>query len=187
MCASSWHPPISHAIPLVCHRAPGWAPWLYSNFPLAICLTQGVGDGQGGLACCASWGRRVGHDWATELNVYISLLLSVPPTLSFPCCPQVWSLCLSLYSCPSNRLINTIFPNSIYMDSVSLVSQLCPTLCDPMDCSTPGFLPITNSWSLSKLMSIESVIGPTISSSVVPIYELIYNICFSLFDLLHSV
>ena len=22
----------------------------------------GVGDGQGGLACCDSWGRRVGHD-----------------------------------------------------------------------------------------------------------------------------
>ena len=25
----------------------------------------GVGNGQGGLACCYSW---VGHDWATELN-----------------------------------------------------------------------------------------------------------------------
>ena len=30
--------------------------------------TPGVGDGQGGLACCDSWGRRVGHNWATELN-----------------------------------------------------------------------------------------------------------------------
>ena len=30
--------------------------------------TPGVGDGQGGLVCCNSWGRRVGHDWATELN-----------------------------------------------------------------------------------------------------------------------
>ena len=30
--------------------------------------TPGDGDGQGGLACCTSWGRRVGHDWATELN-----------------------------------------------------------------------------------------------------------------------
>ena len=29
--------------------------------------TLGVGDGQGGLACCDSWGRRVRHDWATEL------------------------------------------------------------------------------------------------------------------------
>ena len=25
-------------------------------------------DGQGGLACCDSWGRRVGYDLATELN-----------------------------------------------------------------------------------------------------------------------
>ena len=24
--------------------------------------TLGVGDGQGGLACCGSWGRRVGHN-----------------------------------------------------------------------------------------------------------------------------
>ena len=30
--------------------------------------TPVVGDGQGGLACCDSWGRRVGHDWVTELN-----------------------------------------------------------------------------------------------------------------------
>ena len=36
-----------------------------------------------------------------------------------------------------------------------LVSQLCPTLCNPMDCSTS--LSITNSWSLLKLMSIELV------------------------------
>ena len=30
--------------------------------------TLGVGDGQGSLACCSSWGCRVWHDWATELN-----------------------------------------------------------------------------------------------------------------------
>ena len=30
--------------------------------------TLGAGDGQGGLACCGSWGLRVGHDWATELH-----------------------------------------------------------------------------------------------------------------------
>ena len=37
------------------------------------------------------------------------------------------------------------------------VTQLHPTLCDPMDCSMPGFPVITNSWSLLNLMSIESV------------------------------
>ena len=39
----------------------------------------------------------------------------------------------------------------------SLVAQSCPTLCDPMDCSTPASLSITNSWSLLKLMFIESM------------------------------
>ena len=39
----------------------------------------------------------------------------------------------------------------------SSVAQSYPTLCDPMDCSTPGSLSITNSQSLLKLMSIELV------------------------------
>ena len=38
----------------------------------------------------------------------------------------------------------------------SSVAQLCPTLCDPMDAHQVS-LSITNSWSLLKLMSIESV------------------------------
>ena len=42
----------------------------------------------------------------------------------------------------------------------SSVAQSCPTLCDPMDCSTPGLVSITNFWSLFKLMSIESVMPP---------------------------
>ena len=42
--------------------------------------------------------------------------------------------------------------------SISLVTQLCPTLCNPTDCSTPASLSITSSRSLLKLMSIQSVI-----------------------------
>ena len=37
------------------------------------------------------------------------------------------------------------------------VSKSCPTLYDPMDCSSPGFLSFTITRSLLKLMSIESV------------------------------
>ena len=44
----------------------------------------------------------------------------------------------------------------VYQVQFSSVTQSCATLCDPMDCSTPG-LPITNSQSLLKLMFIESV------------------------------
>ena len=38
----------------------------------------------------------------------------------------------------------------------SSVAQLCLTLCDPMNHSTPGLLFITNFQSLPKLMFIES-------------------------------
>ena len=40
--------------------------------------------------------------------------------------------------------------------SVSSVAQLCPTLCDPMNRSTPGLPVHHNSWSLLKLMPIKS-------------------------------
>ena len=44
----------------------------------------------------------------------------------------------------------------LYILCCCSVIQLCPTLCDPMDCSQAS-LSITNSWRLLKLMSIESV------------------------------
>ena len=47
-------------------------------------------------------------------------------------------------------------PNYITIQ-FSSVAQLCPTLCYPMVCSTPGPLFITNSQSLPELMSTESV------------------------------
>ena len=37
------------------------------------------------------------------------------------------------------------------------VAQSCPTLCDPMDCNTPGFPICHHLPELLKLMSIESV------------------------------
>ena len=47
----------------------------------------------------------------------------------------------------------------------SSVSQSCPTLCNPMDCSTPGF-PVPGAYSNSCPSS--QWCHPTISSSVVP-------------------
>ena len=43
------------------------------------------------------------------------------------------------------------------LSSVSSVAQSWPTLCDLMNHNTPGLLSITNSGSLTKLMSTESV------------------------------
>ena len=49
----------------------------------------------------------------------------------------------------------TSFPPSSVQ--ISLVAQLCLTLCDPTDCNTPGSPAHPNSQSLLKLMSIESM------------------------------
>ena len=59
----------------------------------------------------------------------------------------------------SSKLTKVLSPeNTLVSQSVSLVTQWCLTLCDPMNHSTPGPLFITNFQSLLKLMSFESVI-----------------------------
>ena len=45
----------------------------------------------------------------------------------------------------------------ILPDCCCSVTELCLTLCNPMNCSTPGFLPSLISQSLLKLLSIASV------------------------------
>ena len=50
----------------------------------------------------------------------------------------------------------------------SSVTQSCPTLCDPMDCSMPGLSVYHSSWGLLKLMSIELVMPSNYSSPVIP-------------------
>ena len=60
-----------------------------------------------------------------------------------PQSPKDCSIHLCLFCYLTYRVIVTVFLNSIYMRSVqfSSVAQLCPTLCDPMNRSTPG-LPV---------------------------------------------
>ena len=63
---------------------------LYNNFPLVICFTYG--------------------------KVYVSVLLSqFGPPSPYPVVSKVCSLCLRLYSCPTNMFIGTVFLDSIYV------------------------------------------------------------------------
>ena len=72
-----------------------------------------------------------------------------------------------IWKCKEPWIVKTIlkkFPTSNFTRNYSTsahryssVSQSCPTLSETMDCSMPGSLFITNSQSLLKLMSIESV------------------------------
>ena len=50
-----------------------------------------------------------------------------------------------------------MFVNTFSSVQFSSVAQSCPTLCNPMNCSTPGLTVHHHSRSLLKLMSIESV------------------------------
>ena len=55
------------------------------------------------------------------------------------------------------------------------VPQSCPTLCDPMDCCTPGFPVLHYLLSLLKLLSIESVSRPLLLSSIFPSIRVFSN------------
>ena len=39
-----------------------WLDGITDSMDMGLGWTLGVGDGQGSLACCDSWGCRVGHD-----------------------------------------------------------------------------------------------------------------------------
>ena len=56
------------------------------------------------------------------------------------------------------------------MDCCCLVAKFCPTLCDPMDCSPPGF-PVLHyllEFAQTHGYYVGDAIQPSVSSSVVP-------------------
>ena len=71
--------------------------------------TLGVGDGQGVLACCNSWGRRVRHNWVTELN-WVCICQSHSCSLSFPHSPVIMFIfyIFWLHCCFVIKFIHTI-------------------------------------------------------------------------------
>ena len=71
-------------------------------------------------------------------------------------------------ACPSVRKLRPKCKVSQFSGSVSSVALWCPTLCDPMDCSTPGFLSSPNPGACSDSCPLSWGCHPTILSSVVP-------------------
>ena len=79
----------------------GWDPgWHHRLDGREFEWTPGVGDGQGGLACCNSWGCRVGHDWTTELKwTDCEQCFYVPPCTNISlniCFQSLWVLHLEV-------------------------------------------------------------------------------------------
>ena len=78
-----------------------WDGWMASLTQWAwVWASPGVGDGQGGLACCSPWSQRVGHDWVNWTDMYNSTFLHFPfqmrksskvnPNKTFYQLPFVW-------------------------------------------------------------------------------------------------
>ena len=61
------------------------------------------------------------------------------------------------------------FQVRFWLVQFSSVAQSCPTLCNPVDCSTPGF-PVLHQLPELAQIPVHQVSGchPTVSSSVVP-------------------
>ena len=70
--------------------------------------------------------------------IYINATFSICPTLSFPHCVHKFPLCICV-SNPSLQIGSSISFYRFYQ--FSSVAESCPTLCDPMNRSTPG-LPV---------------------------------------------
>ena len=79
--------------------------------------TLGVGDGQGGLACCDSWGCRVGHDWVNWTEWLMRLDIFSWAYLPFVCSLQGN---VSLFLWPIFRL-NCLFVFNFYVMRVVCV------------------------------------------------------------------
>ena len=82
-----------------------------------------------------------------------------------------WVLCMMIFKVHSTTYCPSGMKEIFSSVQLSSVSQLCLTLCDPMDCSTPG-LPVHHQLpEFTQTHVIESVMPSTISFSVIPFFS----------------
>ena len=81
--------------------------------------TLGVGDGQGGLACCSPWGCKLLD--TTERLIWTEIV-QLGLLLSYSYCKKGQNSSVQNAAAAAAKLL-----------------QSCPTLCDPIDSSPPGF------------------------------------------------
>ena len=97
--------------------------------------------------------------WSACLFLHLSL-----PSLywdQFQISRYLLTFCIQEVEIIINFLVNV-------KELLSLSLNSCPTLCDPMNCSTPGLCPSPTPGSYSNSCPLSQWCHPTISSSVVP-------------------
>ena len=100
------------------------------------------------------WGEGC-HQDHSQLRGFTFIQEVFLPTLTLQLCKKKKLMKIQTMNIiRGNKLINLSRGTLLFS-----VAQSCPSLCDPMDCSTPASLTFTISWSLLKFMSTESVMS----------------------------
>ena len=120
--------------------------------PVRLFATRWTAAHQASLSITNSWSspKLMSIESVMPSNHLIFLHPLLLLVSMFPC---IRVLSNSQFFSSEMKYISLLF---LILTQLSSVAQSCLTLCDPMDRSTLD-LPITNSWSSPKLMSIESV------------------------------
>ena len=148
-------------IAVVSTRAFGNVYWYFWLLPVGVCVCEcDVSRGRG-LGCCWPAGRAQDSPRKLPRNPAPSAVLGVTSGLGSgresSLLPSISSRALSLPPPPVPLWVATtatfLFSNFCCCCSVT---QSCPTLCDPMDCSTPGF-PVLHHLPECSNSSIKSV------------------------------
>ena len=91
----------------------------------------------------------------------------------------MWRRALHSWATPllDSEPLSTVLSCQMITDLSVQFTQLCPTLCDPMDCSTPGFPVHHQLLELAQTHGhrVGETIHPTISSSVVPFSSCLHS------------
>ena len=105
--------------------------------------TPGVGDGQGGLVCCGSWGRKELDttewlNWTDSVFFFFLFSVWIEKRKGRECMKSEYlqhPKILLLFTVCHNWNLSVSY--NIWKEKV-LVAQFCPTLCNPTDFSSPG-------------------------------------------------
>ena len=122
----------------------------------------GVGDGQGSLACCSPQGRRVRHDWATELTETDARMADLKENLAmfffndWNCLVCNWKpsmivLCSPLQFISFHLLLSFIFNNT--ESPVVPIPQTWKAFPSTLPLSTPAHLLSLGSCNISSMKS----------------------------------
>ena len=116
-------------------------------------------------ACVSCIGTWILYQWATRE----APLLSLKPVLFVLWQnPNFQSPFVGVYLDSPTSIVLDVWIREQPCYTFCSVTKSCPTLCDPMDCSTPGFPVLHHFLELAQTCPLSQWCHPTLSSFVIP-------------------